>query len=181
MTWAALLFGLLNRARGTGHKALAFTGMGALAYAATLLTGHSIPEGLIAALAMGGWLAAGMASGWGRYFVAYTGWTKPLREREIGWIDATCDFLFGTDYATWHPRRVRAYGAVAFTLRAAYLYPPFLLLSVIDPAYPLIGLGVFSIGAVYWLNQFANWPKYGTLVPEVAYGTVLGILFLTPL
>lgn len=193
MTWAvipllAIVYGLANHARGRGTLIggrVACAAYGGISFAlAALLVGFDPERAAIAAVSNTLGFYNWLVWGWGLYFAAFTGQWKE-GEKEIGWIDHFCLWVFPFVTADRHWTNY-ARGTLGMALRGLYLIPLFLL---IDPAGEHIissywWLALFGPlqGAIYAANRIAGaWIKEGTAWPELITGSMIGALSGTAL
>lgn len=117
-------------------------------------------------------LLVGFAPGWGKYFnVAYTNMAY-IDEVEFKPIDWICDKILGK------PATILAFKRwcfLAMSIRGMLFYPLFIFLSFINPLALLYGLGVISMGLIYWLRKFTP-ESYSIRVSEFTFGCFLGVL-----
>lgn len=183
----SLVFGLLNRERGTGARRLAYPLMAFLSTAmAYYHTDGDIETAKWVFFIVLFGIAAGMAPGWGRWFVVVTGNKEELmkpyeRKWHNGWINGLADRVFGTYYLGYSEAKVKLYGLFCFTLRSVYLYPMFVGLSFFNPDALFWGLFVGLMGPIYWLGGWNPDKTRMIASAEVMFGAVLGGLIAASL
>lgn len=170
-----LLMGYLNAMRGSGIyrrdwwiMIMAWN----ICWLMHFLIGLSLPHVMMLMPVIFLLLLAGFAPGWGKYFnMSYTNMAY-INEVEFKPIDWICDKLLGK------PTTILAFKRwcfLAMSIRGMLFYPLFIFLSFINPLALVYGLGVLSMGLIYWLRKFIP-ESYSIRIAEFTYGCVLGAL-----
>lgn len=163
ITIMTVSFSILNALRGSHviQRIICAGLMGVVAWCFTVVTiGYIVWIGML----------IGLSFGWGKYFAVFTGNMDTIKESEVKPIDRIVNYIYGIPS---NIRQLKIWSFIAMTIRGGLFYPLFVGLSFYNVNALLYGIGVFSMGLVYWLMNFAP-EKYAVRTAKCLYGAILG-------